>query len=71
MMSDLALNACCRRVLVQAQLDDRACTICDCLCAANPYQNRQSIRSKYKKAYNPVIDCVTAVCCMCCAVHQV
>ena len=54
----------------KATLDERPCTICDCLCASNPYQNRQSIRSKYKKAYDPIMDCVATICCMCCAVHQ-
>jgi Cys-rich protein (TIGR01571 family) len=31
----------------QADVDQRQCTFCDCLCCANPYFTRQQMRAKY------------------------
>lgn len=54
----------------KAALDERPCTLCDALCGVSPYQNRQTMRAKYKKGFSPASDCVAFCCCPVCAIHQ-
>lgn len=58
--------------IARCEIDNRACTFCDCLCGANVYQTRQSIRARFlgqpqEAALN---DCFAVWCCQCCAVNQ-
>jgi len=55
---------------VKSNLDGRECHILDCICAPSPFQNRQTIRTKYGIPLSPVQDCLTVCCCMPCAVSQ-
>jgi len=68
------LFTCCLPCLpmaaVKSNLDERPCTVVDAVCCPNSYQNRQTLRSKYKKNYEPIADCLTMCCCHCCALHQ-
>jgi Cys-rich protein (TIGR01571 family) len=52
------LIPCYLAATTKAALDERECTFCDCLCAPNEYQTRQSIRAKYGMAYQPLNDCL-------------
>jgi len=68
-----ALVCCCPCVPVaalKANLDNRPVTLLDFCCISNPYQLRQTIRSKFNIPYAPFNDAGAYCCCPCCAVHQ-
>jgi len=68
-----ALACCCPCIVAgstKALLDERPCSVLDALCMAGAYQNRQSLRAKYKLGFYPLKDCLTACCCGACMLHQ-
>jgi len=67
------LSFCCPCIVaaaIKAQLDERPCTVFDCICGTGGYQIRQTIRSKYKIPYAPLNDCLAYWCCGPCALNQ-
>jgi Cys-rich protein (TIGR01571 family) len=61
---------CCVTANTHTILENRECTIFDCLCTPNAYQTRQSIRQKYNLPTDTGIDCIGTTLCYCCTVHQ-
>jgi hypothetical protein len=59
------VSCCCPLIVtatVQADIEERECSIFDACCAPNPYVNRQSLRAKYKMEPASARDAVG--CCM-------
>ncbi|KAJ6226233.1 duf614 family protein-related [Anaeramoeba flamelloides] len=54
----------------KAAIDERNCTICDCLCCPPEFFTRQQIRSSYGFEEALLNDCLTAAICMPCVICQ-
>eukprot|EP00123_Amoebidium_parasiticum_P021912 comp7601_c0_seq1/m.3250 comp7601_c0_seq1/g.3250 ORF comp7601_c0_seq1/g.3250 comp7601_c0_seq1/m.3250 type:complete len:192 (-) comp7601_c0_seq1:592-1167(-) len=69
-----ALLSCCLpcvpAAVTRTQIEDRECTVFDCLCTPNPYQTRQIMRQKYNVPFSEAQDCFAYTCCSCCFVSQ-
>jgi len=61
---------CCVSATTHTLLENRECTIFDCLCFPNAYQTRQSIRKRYNLPFDTGLDCVGTTLCYSCTVHQ-
>ncbi|KAJ6244301.1 duf614 family protein-related [Anaeramoeba flamelloides] len=60
----------CQLAKNKASVDQRECTICDCLCGPREYFTRQQIRSKYGFEQATLMDCIVTGPCLPCAVCQ-
>ncbi|KAL0244908.1 hypothetical protein GEMRC1_008988 [Eukaryota sp. GEM-RC1] len=56
----------------QAEVDNRACTVCDCLCGLPEveYFLRQRLRSEFGASYSACGDCLSLAVCPTCFICQ-
>ncbi|KAJ6236215.1 cell number regulator 2 [Anaeramoeba flamelloides] len=54
----------------KADIDERSCTICDCLCMPPEYFTRLQIRSAYGFEESNLYDCIVTGPCVTCAICQ-
>jgi Cys-rich protein (TIGR01571 family) len=64
------LCPCCVSANTHTILENRECTIFDCMCFPNAYQTRQSIRQRYNLPTDTGLDCIGVALCYSCSVNQ-